>query len=156
MLIELLHSQYILDSQKLYVYRAVVVALSIVFYNVFNSSLLYGPSCCQAGARVFQLLSSGYIAAANTARTRRQHAGGRRGASITKSARGQKEQLALLSCCRVLLLRKLSVIVYIPCQAEQFAASTFDTCARAIAHELKRVPARAASAGRSVLDRQGH
>ena len=92
MLIELLHSQYILDSQKLYVYRAVVVALSIVFYNVFNSSLLYGPSCCQAGARVFQLLSSHYIAATKTARARRHHAGGRRrvawrGGSTTKSAR---------------------------------------------------------------------
>ena len=142
MLIELLHSQYILDSQKLYVYRAVVVALSIVFYNVSNSSLLYGPSCCQAGARVFQLLSSHYIAATKTARAapscRRPAAPAPRGvAPALLRARGQKEQLALLSCCRVLLLRKLSVIVYIPCQAEQFAASTFDTCARAIAHELK-------------------
>ena len=48
-----------------------------------------------------------------------------RGGSITKSAR-PKEQLALLSCCRVLLLasKEALSIVYIPCQAEQFAAST--------------------------------
>ena len=46
-------------------------------------------------------------------RARRQYAGGRRGGSITKSAR-PKEQLALLSCCRVLLLRKLSVLYTYP------------------------------------------
>ena len=51
--LDLLHSQYILDSQKLYVYRAVVVALSIVFYNVSNSSLLYGPAAAVRLALAF-------------------------------------------------------------------------------------------------------
>ena len=50
--LDLLHSQYILDSQKLYVYRA-VVALSIVFYNVSNSSLLYGPAAVRLALAFF-------------------------------------------------------------------------------------------------------
>ena len=131
-------SQYILDSQKLYMYRA-VVALSIVFYNVSNSSLLYGPAAVRLALAFF---NCSVLATQQqpTPRARRQYAGGRRtwrGGSITKSAR-PKEQLALLSCCRVLLLasKEALSIVYIPCQAEHF-----DTCARAIAHELKRVRA---------------
>ena len=116
-------SQYILDSQKLYVYRA-VVALSIVFYNVSNSSLLYGPAAVRLALAFFNCSVLATQQQPRAAPICRRPAW--RGGSITIKSARPKEQLALLSCCRVLLLasKEALSIVYIPCQAEQFAAST--------------------------------
>jgi hypothetical protein len=133
------------------VYRA-VVALSIVFYNVFNSSLLYGPAAIRLALAFFNC-SVLATAAANPARARRQFAGAAAGGgSIAESAR-PKGAACIAQLLSGFASKEALSIIYIPCQAEQFAASTL-IHARAIAHELKRV--RASRERWPVNNRRGH